>query len=276
VNRVSYVVIDVSMHKDVTYIGSIETRMRYMKRKSALDVQRGESLALFLNTTSGGAKHARILKILELCQRLEPLLGQPPLSIETEEGFKEDLRRNYVERDLNTALSKYHFRAYVNLYYRFPVVSARRIKEAWKTNPDLLPRPIGQRFSVRWLPVGRNTLTKAQVAAWKANSKALPLGEMGAVQAILDLAASGLLAKLRRCMQPHAKLPDGFCGRWYMAMKSNKDCCSAACRVRKSHRKEGFKEKHRKYMSEWYWHPQVVKKRKAAKAAKKKAAGKQA
>jgi hypothetical protein len=241
-----------------------------MKRKSGLDVQRGESLALFLNTTSGLSKHARILEILELCQRLELFLGKPPLPIETEEGFKADVRRSLLERDLNNALSEYHFRPSVSLNYRFPAVSAKRIKEAWKSNPDLLPRPIGQRFSVTWLPIGPHRLTKTEIAAWKANSQVLPLGEMGAVQTILDLAAAGLLTNLRRCMQPHAKLPDGFCGRWFMAMKSNKDCCSAACRVRKSHRKEGFKEKHRKYMSEWYWHPQVVKKRKARKAAKKK------
>jgi hypothetical protein len=241
-----------------------------MKRKSDLNVLRGESLALFLNATSGLSKHARILEILELCQRLEPFLGKPPLPIETEEGLKADVRRSLLERELNNALSNYRFRPSVSLYYRFPAVAAKRIKEAWKNAPDLLPRAIGQHFSVTWLPIGPNRISKTEIAAWKANPELLPLGEMGAVQTILALAAAGLLTNLRKCVQPHANLPGGFCGRWFMALKSNKDCCSAACRVRKSYRKEGFKEKHRKYMSEWYWHPQVVKKREAAKAAKKK------
>jgi hypothetical protein len=86
--------IDVSMLKDATYIGSVEAGITSMKRKSGLDVHRGESLALFLNATSGPSKHARILEILEFCQGLEPFLGRPPLPIETEEGIKADVRRS--------------------------------------------------------------------------------------------------------------------------------------------------------------------------------------
>src|ERR1039458_9069753 len=152
--------IDVSRYKDVTYIGSVATRSVSMKRKSALDVQRGESLALFLNTTSGLSKHARILEILELCQRLEPFLGKPPLPIETEEGFKADVRRSLLEQKLNRGVDESRLRGRVSLYSRFPAVSAKRIKEAWKSNPDLLPRPIGQRFSVTWLPIGPNRIDR--------------------------------------------------------------------------------------------------------------------
>lgn len=241
-----------------------------MKRKSNLDTQRGESLALFLNATNGLPNHARILEIIKTCQNLESFSWKAPASVETVEGMKANLRIAKLERELNHALEGYHFRPRASLYYRFPRISRKLITEARRTNPDLLPLPIGQRFSVTWLPVGRNILTEAEAAAWKANPRLMPLGEMGAVQAVLALAAAGLLNNLRRCEQPHADSPKGVCGRWFMAIKSNKDCCSPACRVRKSHRKEGYKEKHRKYMNKWYWHPRVVKRREANAARKKR------
>ena len=241
-----------------------------MKRKSSLDVQRAEALAIFLNATNGVPKHARILDILKTCQQLESFLGIAPASVKTKEGMKANLQINALEQKLNDALKHYRFHASAGLHYRFPAMSAERISAAWKTNRALLPLPVGQHFSVTWLPIGPHKLSKSEIAAWKANPRRLVLGEMGCVQAVLELATAGLLNNLRRCKQPNAHSPEGFCGRWFMAIKSNKDSCSPACRVRKSHRKEGFKEKHREYMADWYWNPQVVKRRKARKAAKKK------
>jgi hypothetical protein len=244
-----------------------------MKRKLDADFLRGESLALFLNATKGLPKHERILEILELCQQLDSFSGKVPASVETKEGMNASLQISMLEKNLDNALKAYRFRVSAGLTYRFPAVSAKRITKAWKTNRDLLPKPVGQRFSVTWRAIGPNPLSRDEIAAYKANPGLMPLGEMGALQAVLGLATAGLLHDLRRCKQPRADSPEGFCGRWFMAVKSNKDSCSAACRVRKSHQKEGSKEKRRNYMREWYRHPQVVKRRKAKNAAKKKRRG---
>jgi hypothetical protein len=63
------------------------------------------------------------------------------------------------------------------------------------------------------------------------------------VRWVLQLMDQGAILKIRTCEQ---------CTKWYFARISNQNFCSTACRGKHFSRTEGFKEKRRKYMRDYY------------------------
>jgi hypothetical protein len=184
----------------------------------------GKELAQFLNVNAGTPKQARALKVHEICQRLRLLIWESQPNFEDPEAMKREIRRTTAEHGLNQELRKYRF---------YPSVSSFR------------------RFEVSWWPLGVNAKrSKTEIDAWR-NSGLAPISEIGAIQRILELAASGRLDRIRQCEAPLTRRPNGKCGTWFFAMNSKKEVCSDRCRVRKDQHGQDSKKSHKAYMRKY-------------------------
>jgi len=188
-----------------------------------LAMKRAGHLANFLNATQGMAKHKNVLRVLELTRRLQAFTWKAPPDFDDPQVQAAEIKRGILEGDLDKALELYKFRPAVSSLYQ---------------------------FSVHWVPVGRHHLTKREIAAWKLAQK-LPIGEIGSVQVILDLASQGLLDRVRQCEAPHRDRPTGRCGNWFVAVNNKKAVCGDSCRVRKGQDSDEFRKKRREYMQNY-------------------------
>ncbi|MGC2112649.1 MAG: hypothetical protein WA655_24230 [Candidatus Korobacteraceae bacterium] len=184
--------------------------------------ERGQRLALFLNATDGIPKQRYVLRVIDICHRLLAVMWRSQPNVEEPDVMKVEIRRGILEGELNDALRQYRFRPSVSAFYQ---------------------------FSVHWLPDVRPTMTKLEIERWKTAGQ-LPIGEVGAIQIVLDLASLGLLDRIRRCEVPYSKGPE-LCGNWFMAINNKKRVCGDNCRVRKGQYGDGFKQKRRSYMRKY-------------------------
>lgn len=201
--------------------------------------QRGEMLAQFLNVTKGSSKQNRVFRVLKCCQELEPLRWKEPLSVEiveSPEKIGREVRKAQLQKTINQALRKCRFLLYVRVDYR---------------------------FNVSWLPARPTKLTKAEISRYRESGNQvgkLPIGEMGAIQFVLEMATAGTVGRIRQCR----------CGKWFMAKTNKKVVCSGTCRFKKYQEKESFKEHRREYMRNYTRNPKVRAKRSQGRTSKQK------
>ena len=155
--------------------------------------------------------------------------------MKTPEGFAAELQREKLLKTIDEIVSKYRVRLSVSFDYR---------------------------FYVRWLPAGPPKLTKAEREPYKDSGGQIdgfPIGEMGAIQVVLEMATAGTLDRIRQCQNVK-------CRKWFFATTNKKVVCGDACRFQKyveGKGKEEFKNERKEYMSTYRRNPKVKSRLKA-------------
>jgi len=172
-----------------------------------------------------------VAELLEALQRLESLLWKEPPQLENPIEWEMELERERVEMSINRMLQNYRFRPVVSAYYG---------------------------LDVSWFIANKPRISQAQMRSFRAAGGGIsnmPMDETAAIKIMLEMAAEGIIERMRRCR----------CGLWFLATTLKKAVCSDACRFKKYQSKDEYKQERREYMRSYMRNP-IVKARRKKKA----------
>jgi hypothetical protein len=166
-----------------------------LKSLSPLEKQRGELLAYFLNRDLD--ENREIGEILQSCQELHALYTKRPAPLQTPE------RMAYQAKELSLV------GRIGQLLCGFEIVLGVEVSELGISTVWRLARPISS----------KNKAVIAQFTKTGART-------FNPVQVILEMTASGIVDRIRRCENPN-------CRKWIMVTSTKRVTCSDACRFEK-------------------------------------------
>ncbi len=201
-----------------------------MRQLSPLEKYRGELLAYFLNGDLG--ENQEIGQLLESCQGLHAIYTHRPAPLPSPEWRAYELKTMSLRGKIGQLLRGFEIVLGVE-------VSELGISAVWQQ-----ARPIPSKPNVvlaQWTKTGPRTFNPVQV--------------------ILEMTASGIVDRIRRCDNPG-------CHKWIMVTNSKRVTCSDACRFEKYKKQKGSRANDMRQSRELHKNHPHVKRQSGTRPAK--------